>query len=97
MPYTSKEADPDLELYFRGPELKLKRFDSGVTTVTPQPADPSKWIKGRQFIYSGRFGLQPSQTYDNRVLFLSMNKIKFFYLSKIAFSLNTAPQSPQWT
>ena len=69
MPYTSEEADPDLELYFRGPEKDLKRFHSGATTSASFPTDPAQWIKGRQFIYKGKFGLEIAETYAYSVAF----------------------------
>ena len=67
MPYTSEEADPTLELYFRGPEMELQRFDSGTTLITPTPNDPSQWIKGRPFLYKGRFGLYAAETHEYKV------------------------------
>ncbi len=95
MPYTTDEADPDLELYYKGPEIELKRFDSGATTVTPATTDPAKWIQGRQFIYTGRFGLQTSDTAgENKVLLLCYFRIcigLFYYQPNLNFTFNLCP------
>ena len=78
MPYTQREADDALELYYRGPKPELKRYDPGMTTTTPS-SGVGHWMEGRQFIYSGRVGIHADFAIAGRIWVSLFNAINFHF------------------